>query len=358
VRYRIAELLAPEDLGPSGTKTVDITTRDPISRIEINFSATNGADGMSDHPAANITRVEVVDGSDLLFSMTGKCAQAMDYYDRLKPVGNYISRVNGDPNRCVIGINFGRYLWDPVLALDPTKFKAPQIKISWDEDVANTSATENECRVHAYLFDEFKPSLKGFLMSKEFYAYAPSADAYEHIDLPTDYVMRKMLVQALRKEQDLGGLVSEFRLSEDNDKRIPWDTTWLEEFYRHKITYGLYEEMIHTRAPATAAKIYVTPAIAQTVYGSLDTPDLVFTGWSLDGGVVSIEAETAEHEARIGVSGWMPHGCICFPFGKQDLLEDWYDVTRLGSLRLRVKAGSSAASTDTFRVITQQYRPA
>jgi len=73
VRYRIAELLAPEDLGPSGTKTVDITTRDPISRIEINFSATNGADGMSDHPAANITRVEVVDGSDLLFwtTMTG-----------------------------------------------------------------------------------------------------------------------------------------------------------------------------------------------------------------------------------------------------------------------------------------------
>jgi len=273
-------------------------------------------------------------------------------------VGNYISRVDGDPNRCLIGINFGRYLWDPVLALDPTRFKAPQIKISWDEDVANTSATENECRVHAYLFDEFKPTLKGFLMSKEFYAYAPSADAYEHIDLPTDYVMRKLLIQALRKEQDPSGLVAEFKLSEDNDKRIPWDSTYLEEFYRHKTTYGLYEEMIHTRAPATSAKIYVTPAIAQTVYGSLDTPDLVFTGWSLDGGVVGIEAETAEHEARIGVSGWLPHGCLCFPFGQQNLVEDWYDVTRLGNLRLRIKAGSSAAATDTFRVVTQQFRPA
>jgi hypothetical protein len=96
--------------------------------------------------------------------------------------------------------------------------------------------------------------------------------------------------------------------------------------------------------------------VAQTIYGSLDTPDLVFTGWSVDGGVITIEAETGDHEARFGVSGWLPHGVICFPFGQQDQLDDWYDVTGLGSLRLRIKAGASAADSDTFYVALQQKR--
>lgn len=356
MNYRVTKILAPEDLGSSGTKVISLAIRDIISRIEIMFKATNVDAGMSDHPAANLPTIELVDGSDVLFSASGKQAQAVDWYDRLKAVGNYISQEAGDPNRCVIGINFGRFLYDPLLALDPKKFTNPQLRITWDEDVANTSATTNECQVYAYVFDEKEVTPTGFLMTKQIYSYAPSADTYEYIDLPLDHIYRKILVQGLRKEQDPSGLLSEFRLSEDNDKRIPFDTTWTQEFYRHKREYGLYMENIQCSIPATSTKLYVTPAITQSIVGSLDTADLVLTTWSLDGGVITAESETAEHKARILLAGWLPHAVLCFPTGNQNEIEDWYDATKLGSLKLRIKAGSSAASTDTFYALIQQYR--
>lgn len=356
MNYRIAEILAPEDLGSAGTKTIDIRLKDIISRIEINFKATNVDAGMADHPAANISKVELVDGSTVLFALSGKEAQAVDYYDRGKPVGNYISRVADDSNRAVIALNFGRHLYDPLLAFDPKKFINPQLKISWDEDVCNTSAVVNECRIHAYIFDEKAVTPTGFLVNKEHYSYTPSASSYEHIDLPVDYPYRKLLIQALRPTEDVGNLLAEFKLDEDNDKRIPFDSTWLEEFYRHKREYGPYEELIHTIAPAAGGNIFVTPAIAQTIVGSLDTADLVFKGWSLDGGKVNIEAETADHEARLVVIGWLPHGVICFPFGNQQDLADWYDVAKIGTLRLRILAAGSAGSSDTFRVMIQQLK--
>lgn len=356
MNYRIAEILAATDLESAGTKTIDINLKDIISRIEINFKATAVTPTIADHPAANLVKVELVDGSDVLYSLTGKEGQAIDYYDRRKPAETYISRTAGDSLRAVVGMNFGRHLFDPMLALDPTRFRNLQLKITHNEAVCDTSSTVNECRVHAQVFDKKAVSPLGFLMSKEHYAYTATASGYQYIDLPTDHILRALFIQAQVAGTDMGSLLSEFRLSEDNDKVIPFDTKWLDEFYRHKREYGSYIEHIQTIAPATAGTIYVTPAIAQTIVGSLDTPDLVFKGWSLDGGSISIEAETANHEARIVVIGFMPHGVVCFPFGNQADLDDWYDVTKLGSLRLRILAASGAGTTNTFRVLTQQLR--
>lgn len=356
MNYREAEILAPTDLGPEGTKSIDINLLESISRIVINFKVTANTPTIIDHPAAAISKVELVSGSDVLFSLSGKEAQAIDYYDRRKPVGNYFSLESGDPLRAVIGINFGRFLYDPELAFDPKKFANPQLKITHNETLCDSSATVNECRIHALVFDKKVVSPIGFLMNKEHFSYTASANGYQYIDLPTDHILRALFIQAQVFETDMGKLLGEFKLSEENDKAIPFDTKWIEEFYRHQREYGLYEETIQTEAPSAGGDLYVTPAITQTIVGSLDTPDLVFKGWSLDGGKINIEAETANHKARITVFGWMPHGVVCFPFGNQADLDDWYDITGLGSLRLRILAASGAGTTNTFRVALQQLR--
>ncbi|KKL88030.1 hypothetical protein LCGC14_1928740, partial [marine sediment metagenome] len=54
--------------------------------------------------------------------------------------------------------------------------------------------------------------------------------------------------------------------------------------------------------------------------------------------------------------GWLPNHCVQFPFGKPDDLNDWYDVTKLGSLRLRLKGGSGGSSNGTGAVVLQQFR--
>ncbi|MBA7584134.1 hypothetical protein ES708_26087 [subsurface metagenome] len=55
------------------------------------------------------------------------------------------------------------------------------------------------------------------------------------------------------------------------------------------------------------------------------------------------------------VKGWLPNHCFQFPFGNQADISDWYDVTKLGSLRLRMKFGNAAA-VGTESVILQQLR--
>jgi len=66
--------------------------------------------------------------------------------------------------------------------------------------------------------------------------------------------------------------------------------------------------------------------------------------------------ETAAGNVQFQIRGKNPHGCICIPFGEQDVIEDWYDVTKLGSLKLRIKGGPDAAAGDANNIITQQLR--
>ena len=140
---RIASILAAEDLGETGTKTIDINIKDIISRITIMFEATNVSEDMASHPAGNVTKIELVDGSDVLYSLNGHQAQAVNFYDRDIQPYSYIDNIAGHKQRAVFGIDFGRFLYDQGLAFDPTKFTNPQLKISWDEDVCEVDAVVN-----------------------------------------------------------------------------------------------------------------------------------------------------------------------------------------------------------------------
>jgi len=360
LRYRVASIHPYEDYGASGTKTKDIDITDVISRIEIIAYFINGDATQADHPAANVSKLELVDGSDVLYSLTGKCAQVVDYYDRKKTLSNNCSRSIGHAQQAIFGINFGRYLWDPLLAFDPNKFKNPQLKITWNEAIANAACTVNGFRIDAYCFDEFVPTPGGFLMDKEIFSYAPAANAYEYIQLPTDYPYRRMFLQALVAGIDIGALLSEFKLSENEAKKIPFDTTFSEEWNRHVRNYDLYREWINTHAETIGQTLNITPVRAFYVAGGQNAGTYgigtVFNGWPGVGGQIKLWASINSPEVMAEVGGYAPHGALDFPFGKEDIIEDWYDVTKLGSLKFRVKAGASALSTHTFRVLLQQHR--
>ena len=55
--------------------------------------------------------------------------------------------------------------------------------------------------------------------------------------------------------------------------------------------------------------------------------------------------------------GNCPHGTIPLLPKPGPEIADWYDVTKLGSLKLRIDDGAEAADTYTGEVIIKQYRP-
>ncbi len=354
--YRMATLLASESSTTAGTKTIDVDLTDPISRIQIVHKATSAATAMANHIAANISKIELVDGSDVLASLSGKECQALDFYSNKVMPYNYLTDVTGTMAMATFNLNFGRKLWDPVLAVDPNKFRNLQLKITHNYRTCDTAASAATLEVYGFLFDKKKPTPSGFLMPKEVKSYTSGADAsYEYTDLPCDHIMRKMLVLGNAAAYYPYQVVSEIRLSEDNDKSIPFDmsaSAWIKTVNQ---AFPLAIETCMLGLNTTPRDVYIAPTFG--ISANL-LPETVTN-------IISIERAdprnpvdfdiTANDECVGSVQGFQPHGAIPLFFGEQDDPADWYDTTLLRSLKARVKAGS-AGTNGSVQIVTEQLR--
>lgn len=356
MNYRHAEIMPSEDLGASGTEIVDINIVDPISRITVRHEPVGGSDTPIAHPIKNIEKLELVDGSDVLYSLSGYEGQGLNVLEAKKPEMIHSSLRNGGTPLMYIHMDFGRWLWDPELAFDPKKFTNPQIKLTWNQANYDESCDSHSFMMYAHTFDEKAISPIGFLMNKELKSFEPSSGAYEYTDLPTDFPLRKLILKGLKAGASVRGLIEDIKLSEDNDKRIPIDGDIWQMRSFLDIMGGDVVEVILVNAPTAGKYIYTVPTNILAASVVNETAANALQLGALDGGRAYVMAATADCAARVTIRGKNPHGCICIPFGIQDDIADWYDVTKLGSLRLRLKGGTSSAAGDEVDIVTQQLR--
>lgn len=356
MNYRLATLLAHESIATAGTKTLDLTLKDLISRINLQVKATNNGSAPTAHPAAIISKIEVVDGSDVLFGLSGKELLAMQFYStRQTPfvINNYLDNVMNVVN---YEIHFGRYLYDPLLALDPTKFTNPQIKVT--HNLASGGSSPDACtlEITADIFDQKAATLQGFLMSKENVSYSLVASANEYIDLPVDYNMRKLIIMSHAGDKQPWEQYNEVKLSEDNDRRVPVNDRTSDLVKYMTACWPPLREYIEGVALTTTRDFYV-----------MSTYEMEFSGVAMGfaagyltsdyayGGNIDIRG-SASCNFKALVQGYCPFGALVIPFGDQQLIEDWYNLADVGNLRLTLKAGSSPGSNSTCQVLTEQLR--
>ena len=354
--YRVSPLLLAESATTATTKVIDLNVTDVISRIMIVMKATSAGTELAAHPAANISKVELVDGSTVVTSLSGKEAQALEYYDTGVMPYNYLTDISGDVAMATVNLNFGRKLWDSQLALDPTKFRNLQLKITHNYRTADTAASAATLEAYAFLFDEKKPTPNGYLLAKEHYAYTPGASGtYEYIDLPLDYALRQLMITAPVAAGYPHEVANVVRLSEDNDKRVPLDmhtSVW------QKFVNGMNPRIVEYGAFAfnsTPRAIYATPYydIHVAPMGLVDAKDLIIEKYPLNEPFkVGI---TTSGNGNALITGLMPHAAFTIPFGDQSDPSDWYEVGRIGSLEARITAGSKGSS-GSVQLVTQQMR--
>lgn len=357
MKYRNVAIVPFVTLTGVQTYTMNIHLEDIISRITLMWSVGKIKTGMDSYPHRDITRIELVDGSDVLFSMDGGQAAALNIYDRrAQTYWNGIS-INANEVHSWYSIDFGRWLFDEMLALVPRNFHNLQLRVTVNPALCEVGCASGDLKVFADVFDEQVPSPTGFLMSKEhFRSGTPDVNAYTYIDLPTDFPIRKLLVQGYKEKKTPWDLVSEARLDEENTKRIPFD--WeLYTYYelRKSIDKPIQEDISGETTPGQQI-LYTTPTdywctIVPTPFtgGTGMTP-----GAASPGGVFDITPILGSAYLAV-VKGWLPNHCFCFPFGYQKDISDWYDVTRLGHVRLRLRSGATEAAAQQA-VILQQNR--
>jgi len=359
MNYRHALLLAPEDLGGSGTKVIDIDVRNPISRIDIKFKTTKASNGMSAGAPANISAIELVDGSKVLHSLNGHENQALAYYSDPGVIMDHGQHVSTLSEVDEFRISFGRHLWDEMLAFLPGNFINPQLKITFDEDVSDTSVSANECEVWARIFDEKSVSPIGFLSAIEQYQYTcGAANSYENISLPEDREIRQILVRAYQDGYEPWYQIKEARLDENTLDRIPFDFTDLETYYRmmKSVWKAIVQQVV--LAPGSGGQTYYLPmtdynaSIAGVGMGG--TEELYMTAAAARGGKFQLACTTGVNIAAIA-QGYLPWHCYQFPMGKLNDVDDWYNPAGKKP-RLRLRAGTGGTSGTGEVVIEELYR--
>jgi hypothetical protein len=353
---RVTELLASESIATAATKVIDLNLTDLVSRIVIQVKGTNSTGVPTAHPAKMVSKIELVDGSDVLFSLSGVEAQALNFYDEEELPENANMYVNDVMAIATFHINLGRYLWDKVLALDPRKFSNLQLKITHNKALGGGAPDAGTLSVIAFVMEAADANPTGFLMAKEIQSYALTSSAHEYISLPLDYSYRRLIIASLAAAKQPWEQFNKVKLSIDNDKQVlinNMSTSDLIKVFPHK----RFVEMLVGTGTGSAEGTYCTAAMeafaAMAPLNSALAASSVLT--QAYGGYLTMLADSAEL-VQLLISGKCPHGSLNIPFGISDDIATYLDVSKVGALKFDITAGSSILASSTCEIVAQQLR--
>lgn len=357
MNHRFVELLGLTALADEDITEVDLDMADPISELILDLRVTQGAAADStEHNILCFKKIEITDGSDVLFSLDGPEMAALDiYHSGMHPRGGWFHYLPGLVSDAQVAISFGRYLWDEELAFDPKKFSNPKLKVTFDKDLGGNDVSAGQISVLAALFDEKVISPTGFLMTKEIKRWTKAATGHEYTDMPTDYPYRKILLQGRYAGTSPHSVLAHIKLASDQDKKVILNNEFRDLIFSIARENAFVREIITTQGGVRINTAHSTPTMDvkgnanQWISGEIGGSIATYAG---SGGEYQFYCEYAQNTVH-HVSGWAPHGTLAIPLGKQDVIADWFDVMGIGSLKLDITSGNGSAVQKLF---IQQYR--
>lgn len=360
MKYRIATLDAAEDLGASGTKVINIILNGQISMIELKFAYTVATVSvMAASILANLSKIEIVDGGEVIVSLTGEQAFAIACYEQLETPSDNLSLKVSDVAEVSVPIYFGRYLWDAAMALRPDQFRNLQLRVTWNEATADNGATVNSFSAYAFIDDApANGGAKGYIVNKEIYVYALAASAHEYPLLPTDKPIRRIFLHADSDLNDFDTLYSNVKLEIDGGSFVPFDIPASDIVRYIKSAYPRFHHRVRLDSAVTAKTLYDFVTKDHEIIVEYDgtafvTASSKFAVPTFTGRKIALAASVDIKAVRALVSGYLPFGLIPWDFG------DVYDpqgVLMPGTFkqaRLDLLTTSSATSSSNGRVLVQ-----
>ena len=355
--FRYVELLGLTALVDGQMIEVDLDMADPVSELLLDLRVTQGAAAAStEHNLACFSKIEITDGSDVLFSIDGLELQALDiYHSGVFPRGGWFHYLSGIASDAQVAISFGRYLYDEDLAFDPKKFTNPKLRVTFNSSLGGAAVSGGQISVLAALFDEKVVSPTGFLMTKEIKRWSRAVTGHEYTDMPTDHPYRKVMLQGRLASVPPHWIFANIKLASDQDKKVIFNGEFRDLMFGPARLNAYISENCTAASRANLDIKHITPTmdVMATVTGWAEADAVgVVDAWNGDGGALEIISAAAGN-VNMRYSGWAPHGTLAIPFGNQDNIADWFDVRNIGSLKLDITSGNADAVQKLF---IQQYR--
>ena len=355
--YREVEIRAPESIATAGSKRINLDVTEPITRLDVIWKKTNSNRTPIAHPGLIVSRLEVIDGSDVLFSMPGSEAVALAYYKSGLVPGIMINYELGQWSMVCASIYFGRHMWDEKLALDPRRFSNLQIKIAHNLALGGSTGTVADLSVYAHVFDEKQVQPIGFLQAKEIYSYLGAASSWYYIDMPSDHQIRAVMFGCDQATEGPDYEFEEFKIEEAQGKRVIMHDTAERYCFQAAARDPLWGEhvILKPAAAATDLTFYGTPHWERRFVGNVEGTAYAIAGVSNAGCLFKVQNATAAAIIEGWIFGHCPFGQLYIPFGEPEGMEFW-DVNRAGSGKLSIKNGASSDTDEYVRVFVDQCR--
>lgn len=363
--FRKTYLESRSVLANSGEKTTDIRVRDPITAIWLEVRATNSTTNNQDNTMAqNISAIEVLDGSDVIYSLDGEEALALTAYYLGHIPNQLISEQPSVSQSLSILIPFGRWIGDPVYAFDPTRFTNPQVRVTWNLAAVNAvgvtgfgTGTGRLTILPVIMQDGARP--RGLLTIKEQYTSTGAASGDDFVELPRDLRYLAILLRAYKTVTAVYNVLDDVKLSIDQDRIVPFNMRMsdLLRFNALEQDRFHYRHGFHKADADTIKTILKHGEMVSPVSYNVDDNVFRYNSLYYGEGVINIDsagsAQTSDCYFFADVHGYAPYGCVWIPFGELKEPGDWLPVPQYKSFRAILTQEVASA---TIAICTVQER--
>lgn len=349
-------------------ETIDLNYVDPISAINLEVECTNGATSNKGNWISDIvTKVEVVDGSDVLASLNQFGLESLHFIKSGKPPALFASEWAAGKQRHNATLFFGRYLWDRDYALNPTAYQNPQLKVTFNKAAIRAAGADGFAAGSNILLTavaklmEEQTAPKMYLMDKQIDSFTSAASGDKRVDLPRDFDYRLMLIRAYLQLSDIDEILSDVKLTCDTDKYVVMnrktkqlDAEALGQFGLSTFKHDVYtKHQIAIRALHNK-ELIVSPNTFEVIDGKIIglqyawSNEMKFTLTDNAGTPVAVDTKTS-----CMVTGHALHATLPIVFGVLDQPDTWFNPKPYSKFEaVLTQAGAGGA----VEVIAEQVR--
>jgi len=355
MQYRENVIQAARAIPDAGQATIDLDVRDPLTTLLIQFALTNGGARVPNLPPEMIiTRIELVDGGRVLWSLTGAEAVAAACYERYQwPNHWYDEQPNGGQN-ITIPLDFGRWIGDPDFAFDPTKYQNPQLRVTWARNALHATGTLT-LGVIARLMEGL-PAPSAVLCWKSVRTFVSAAAGIEPTEMPVDGVWRKMMVRAYLQWSNPTTILTRFQIDCDGGKFIPLDLTQWDFLDTIRTVYPLFH--LTKLDNITHGDWRETWFGGDTTVGfGVTAPLFIAQGWCSGnswyiGRIFDVNGvPQALQEVEAHIQGSLPQHAFVCDFGTYDDPNSWFPAPSYRGIKLNLTQGVAGGAVS---ILTQQ----
>ncbi len=364
----------------AGLTTIDLPNKGLLSGVELRVSGVNGINAAKPDIWLHdrIKKIElIVNGSQVVKSLTGEQVKAMMLYKRTQPNSHDEKNMSGASAKEYFYLNLGRWYHDLEYMLDLGQVADPELRIEydfemttahgWSNGVAMTAAPSYYVVCHMLRDTNLVP--KGYIKTAEIHRTDNAANLNYNLTVPRGPTYCNLYLQCWHASMGFGAIMNHIEVNINSDDLIPYRMRPEDITAQTVRDYGLFHmsQQMSLRG-GQAYPFCLEESIIQAahmglvayhwgyldIWGNFAAPGFkdMATGLTPYVGNLNVNVE---------LLGTWPHSLVPIPILQSWDPDTWIDTSLLGDFWVRVEenAGATAGQTKLLgdEVVTKYTTP-